>query len=161
MSAPVVLALDIAGRTGFAIGQAGGTPRANSVLLADSDSRARYLYRLNEWLANAITDHEPDLIAMESPQTPGLRGAWIARKLVSAAGVVEMVCYAREVALCEAAPSTIRKHFCGSGRAKKPDVQAECERRGWLFPNADAADALAVFSWASDVVVPRITRRAA
>ncbi len=44
------------------------------------------------------------------------------------------------------APSTCRKAFVGSGRAKKLDVIAECRRRGYEPPDDNAADALAVLA---------------
>lgn len=44
------------------------------------------------------------------------------------------------------APSTCRKAFCKTGRAKKDDVIEECRRRGYEPPDDNAADAMAVLA---------------
>ena len=77
--------------------------------------------------------------------TPTIEGMLLLGGLI---GQVEMICYAREVALLPAAsPATVKKHFAGSGSAQKPQIMAACDRRGWAPQDADAADALAVLDW--------------
>lgn len=46
--------------------------------------------------------------------------------------------------------ATVKKHWTGSGRAKKPDMIAEARRRGFRPDTDNAADALAILHWAID-----------
>lgn len=43
--------------------------------------------------------------------------------------------------------NSIRKHFCGNGNAKKPDVAYVCRQRGWQPQDHNQSDALALLDF--------------
>ena len=79
--------------------------------------------------------------------------------LIGFAVTVEMLCCRWSVDVSQAPSNSVRKAFCGSGRAKKPEVWAECLRRGWKPQDDNAADALALMDYAVLLYYPRDYRR--
>lgn len=69
------------------------------------------------------------------------------------AGLVDLMCHYHGIITDGWAPASIKKHFCGNGRAQKADVEAACRSRGWCFPDNNAADALAVLDMAAHMLM--------
>ena len=100
--------------------------------------------RLN-WLADKLTEHQVGVLAIEAPFVrPGMAFIRKARRAFGLAAIVQMVAWRRECAFVELAAPTVRKAFCGTGRAEKHQVIAECKRRGWAPTDDNAADAIAL-----------------
>lgn len=68
--------------------------------------------------------------------------------LIGLCWAAQIVAAERVLRVAGARPQTVRKHFCGSGHAKKADVQARCRMLGWSFADDNQADAMALWSWA-------------
>ena len=101
-------------------------------------------------LNTLIQEHGPDQIWIESPMIVGAPTSEKARRqLIGAAAHVEAACWQR-ITFREAKVNTIRKYFCGSGRAQKPEVKALCERYGIPAKTLDEADALALLCYAAE-----------
>jgi Holliday junction resolvasome RuvABC endonuclease subunit len=152
----VVLSLDIATITGWAVGRPGDSPKMGSVrLLGRGAEDGAIGCALIDWLADQITIHAPSLVAYEAPlqrgQHSGQAAGLVTIGLVMA---VKIVCWRREVKCQPFHVSTIRANTVGSGRAKKADVAAWCASQGWQVPQVagepdlDATDAAALWAYA-------------
>jgi Holliday junction resolvasome RuvABC endonuclease subunit len=160
------MALDLAKQTGVAYGYAGDRrPKAMTWRLGnpinDGDFGSRFT-KLRLSLFEFIALTPPDCIAFEAPLLGGGHGgAERARLLIGMAAIVEQVAHERGIECVEKAASTARKHFCGKGTAKKPEVQARCRQLGWPFASADEADALALWDLVSAEIYPAAAIRSA
>lgn len=91
-------------------------------------------------------------IFIEAPIIIDERSAHTMVALMQLAGAVRAAgsragCIIRMVAV-----STVRKHFCGNGRAKKPEVVARCALLGWRCDDDNAADACATWDYGMGVL---------
>ena len=101
------------------------------------------------WLSDFIAVNRPALIAVEAPAIGGVpMSEHEAMLLIGMAFMTASVAEANGIRFERAHVATVRKHFCGSGRAKKPDVAARCKALGWEAKNWDEADAAALWCWA-------------
>jgi len=156
-----ILALDLATVTGWAIGVPGGEPVAGSHRIAEPGAAlGRFLAGYSDWLADRITVLEPCMLIFEAPILTGHRTALdTARKLMCLAGVTELIAHRREIPCYEADTGEVTKHFTGRARypgksyqarraAKKRSVMDQCAALGWRAADDNAADALALWTWA-------------
>lgn len=160
---PAILALDIATRFGWAFaepqavaawpigllaarGPIEGVSYGSETCGETGGPRGPKFLKFARWLDLVVTSLRPGVVAVEGAiHHRTIEGMLLLGGLI---GQVEMICYAREVALLPpASPATVKKHFAGSGSAQKPQIMAACDRRGWAPQDADAADALAVLDW--------------
>lgn len=158
----LIYALDLATKTGFAIGAPGAKPRSGVVKLKDpEDEAARAMRNIGCFLRDQFTVETPDLVVYEAAMTSGAMlnhgnasvTADFAWQLV---GAVEAICGCYGVRTVPANVQTVRKHFTGRARydsrkeAKRAVVQ-RCHLLG-LMPRAknddNQADALAIWNWA-------------
>jgi len=79
--------------------------------------------------------------------------------LLGQAFVTDVVAYRFSLPVSKLASNSARKIFCGSGHAKKEDVQAECRRRGWAPKDPDAADAACLLDAGISLYFPGRYRR--
>jgi Holliday junction resolvasome RuvABC endonuclease subunit len=81
-----------------------------------------------------------------------------ARLLLGLAFEIEFLAVAKGIAIIrETDVADVRKHFLGKnpkGEEGKLQVQRQCRTLGWKFDSPDAADALAVWSYACALVAP-------
>lgn len=153
-----VMALDIATNMGVAVGIAGGAPRAWSVHLGEAPDERRFS-RLLTVTAKLLTEHQPDLVAIEAP----IGGKMKSNYLIGLAACARGVCFNRGVRseVCEI--STVRKHFLGkhftskhfpgkslkdAKAAIKVQVIARCGMLRWHVEDSDAADACGIWDYA-------------
>jgi hypothetical protein len=152
-----LLSLDLAIRTGWCFGTAGSKPRWGAFSLGEvvDNDFGRIYAKLFQWLGDFVALEKPDRLVFEAP-LPGPRqsSANAARILLGAATVTELVCQLNSIGCREVAVSTVRKHFCGNGNAKKADVMEACARRGWQVTDHNAADACALWDFACSVYYP-------
>ena len=156
-----ILALDLATTTGWAIatplavaawpvGVMGAKGPIDGVTYGSitfgGKGRACLFLEFSRWLDRLIERGGIGLAAIEAPvharTMPAMR---IAGGL---AAISEMICAFRSINSLEVPPTTVKKHFTGSGAATKPQMMAACDARGWLPPDNNAGDALAVLDWA-------------
>lgn len=147
----VILALDLATVTGWAVGLPGGIPTIGSIALpaASVSGRGRLFATFEDWLWDQIEVHQPVFIARESPMPPkaqsGFDAALIAFGLSSS---VEQVCFRASIPQRGVTVWDVRQHFVGKRGAGKPEVQARCKMLNWRFTDDNSSDAAAVWSWA-------------
>lgn len=152
------MALDVASVTGFAVDRpdGGDTPLTGTfrVSVVDEDLGGAFV-DFETHLEDLITVHQPAVLAFEAPLViGGGRGTTrptnhsTVRLLFGLAAIAELVGTRRHLRVFEAHIGTVRRHFCGSGRADKRDVLARCRLLGWDVKSADAADGAAIWDFA-------------
>lgn len=144
-----ILALDIASNCGWAISP-GPTQRwawGVRSLPSKAPLPAAFCF-FEDWLHKKIAETEPDGIAIEKPIMPGRTGFHVLRKLYGLTAVAEAVAWDRRIPHIMVQSATVRKHFCGTGRAKKPDVIRSCRERGFMVHDDNEADAVALAHYA-------------
>lgn len=150
----MLLALDLATKTGWCVGDGSQIPVTGLVTMPDTgEDVGPFLDFYLRWLNLKITDESPTTVMMEAPVMA--RAKLVAGKLVGApqtiattrklqglAGVTEMVAFQRGVKVREAAAATSKKTLTGNGRADKPDMVKIARRLGLpatiSFDEADA-----------------------
>lgn len=145
----VILALDLASTLGWACGSPDLLSEAvhGSVKLPDDVNLGRQYGFFSNWLADAITTHAPTDLVIEAPFLgKSLRAG---RKLFALTGIAELIAWRRDLRFTEHHASSVRKTFCGSGRADKDAVGAACGRRGFTPKDHNAADAIALLHHAA------------
>lgn len=145
-----LLCIDHGSRFGWTFVAADGSMRhgAESLPPAHGEDYGRLFNRWREWLRGMIAIDRPDVI-------------WFERALVgehssqsAAIILIGMMAHTVEIAASKGIPwkhigvSTIRKHFCGDGRAKKSDVGYHCRKLGIEVSDPNEADALALAHYA-------------
>ena len=153
-----IVALDIATRTGIAVGEAGGRPVWSEVDLGKVPNGRRFsnVLRLTHEL---IAQHKPDLIVVEA----AIGGPKASAYLIGLVACVEGCAFNRSVAFEKAHLGTIRKHFLGKSlsvksfpglkapdakRAIKAQVIGRCHVLGWKVDTDNQADACALWDYA-------------
>lgn len=143
----VVLFLDLSrSATGFAFDGDNNRPRTGVYkLVAGGHDRGRAFWKFGEWLYDMIGASGAEIVGYEAPIISGVpTGEHEAILLIGLAAITEQVAASRGVRSTKAAVSTVRKHFCGSGVAKKPDVVMRCRQLGYdVEHSTDRADAAA------------------
>ena len=104
-------------------------------------------------LGSFFLEHKPSMIWFERPLFSGQhKGNAAAVLAFGLAALTEEVAITGRKLLGptlvrSVAISTVKKHFAGSGKAKKPDMIAAARSRGWSPGDDNEADALAVLSY--------------
>ncbi|UQR66190.1 hypothetical protein LRP30_13440 [Bradyrhizobium sp. C-145] len=164
---PRILALDLASRTGWAVGYPNeDKPHSGSVRFAREGASMGAVFAgcrqwLNEFLA---TENDIKLVVFEAPMVPqhmaGRTNAEIIRVLIGLCAVVEEFTYARGYDVREARVSDVRTHFIGSNRHKRKEAKSltmdACYRLGWTPSDDNAADALALWHYQAAMLEPSL-----
>ncbi|WP_174436433.1 Holliday junction resolvase [Azospirillum brasilense] len=102
------------------------------------------------WGRDFMEKHRPTGLIYEKPILPQDTTPDTILKLNGLALIFLMLAHRFGIRWVRTAqPSTVKKHFCGSGGPGKEGVQAECLARGWTFATDDEADALALWDYAA------------
>lgn len=166
----LIMALDLAVKTGFAIGSAGEKPRSGVVRLKGTeDEPQRACRKLGIWLRDQFSLEVPELVVVEAPVNIGAMIDWksgdetgkpkfrsrpetisLLHRLV---GGVETICGPYGVRCVTGNVQTVRKHFLGVARPQNPKsaVVNRCHLLGYMPRDAkddNQADALALWDWA-------------
>ncbi len=165
---PRILALDLATRSGWALGYPRDpVPYSGSCRFVASEGRAlgATFSACRNWLRDML-DVETDigLIVFEAPMVPqhmdGKTSAHVIRILIGLCAVAEEIAYARKLDVREATVSDVRRHFIGTARIKRPEAKsatiAACHRLGWKPADDNAADALALWHYQASLLVPEL-----
>lgn len=157
--ATLVLALDIATRTGVAFGSPGATPRCTTINFAKlaKTPQAR-LVKVKE-AAATLARLRPALVVYEAP----IGGQKVNQALIGFAAIMEAEFASRGIPVLRANLRTVRKHFLGREPRKddfpgQPEawvrdeikrlVVRRCRAIGYEVADDDQADAAAIWDWA-------------
>jgi hypothetical protein len=162
---PPILALDLAMRSGWAVGVCDDArPRSGSVELARAGASMGAVFAAcDQWLG-AFLDVETaiKLVVFEAPGDPrhfGPRRPETARILIGLAAIVEGLLYRRGgYDVREASVQAVRRHFLGGGQKGDPKglTIAACNRLGWAPVDHNAADALALWHYQAAILKPAL-----
>lgn len=178
----ILLALDLATRLGFAVGDvdshvcATGLEAAGRAPLPKPASGAvrigptgapigDFLVAYDRWLRETIQTTRPTHLVFEAPWVGPKTHQDTARKLMCLAGLTEMIGTQAGIGwIRECRVNDPRKHFTGRGSGPRAQMKALvmecCRARGWEVEGDDEADALALFDYAAHLLQQR-QRRAA
>jgi hypothetical protein len=157
-----ILALDIATTTGWARGKLGEQPISGSITFRKNNPAQPFGDALEHFRGLLQAKPRPDLVMIERMLPPsafqGATGFKTFLLLAGLRGVVFSVVDRLGVELGEANVGDVRQHFisdrmAGRERAKRETVQ-RCRALGWQPADDNAADALAVWSYACALIDP-------
>jgi hypothetical protein len=164
MSRPLILALDIATRTGWALGRVGETPRSGSHRFGHSSSDENVIFGAAlDWASTFMQERRPDLLMIEALLPPdAMRGKTskaVRDRLAGLHGVIRGVAWLRHVEqIMDCSVGDVRSHFIGDRKAKrevaKRETMRRCAQLGWEHRDDNAADALAIWSYACAQIDP-------
>jgi Holliday junction resolvasome RuvABC endonuclease subunit len=152
-----ILTLDLSTKTGWARWRP-GEPVRHGVhrLPSTGPDVGRFLVAFDDWFRPFLRLEDPAWVVFEAPiLTAGMTNIDTARKLMSMAAFVEVICRRADVAYREVNNASVRKHFCGTGRARdrkelKQRMMDACAVRGWQPQDDNAADALGVLDYSAE-----------
>ena len=150
----MIIALDLATKTGVALGDPGTIPICFTEVLGDAgDHHGARMAQALRMMSRLIEKYQPHLIVLEAPI--GVHGGGSKRRpevLMGLRGCVMGVAHMRNIPFEQHEVSTIRKHFLGVGNLKRVDAKRatvkRCGMLGWTVHNDDEADACALWDLA-------------
>lgn len=165
MSGTLILALDLATTTGFAIGKPFQMPRWGTIRFGKPGASNNAIFaHAMDWIT-ALLDPipRPSTLILESLLPPDAKVGKTSRdvrdRLCGLQAIVRAVAHKKGIYdISEAGPQTVRKHFIGDGMLKrelaKAAVMQRCRQLGWDPQDDNAGDALALFSFACAIINP-------
>lgn len=168
-----ILALDIATVTGFAVGRPGDAPKFGSIDCGnDERHHGRMGISFSKSLQELIKTEDPDVIAFEEPIPPQRLGKFTNKHttaiLYGLPFLAETIAERYGVKIYCVLVSSVRAHFVPGmtvpkglkGEKKKKAISQvvikKCADLGWITEDGDAADALAVWSFARSCLCPEL-----
>lgn len=156
---PLILALDLARITGWAYGRVGEVPRTGSQELAPAGAGNGTVGRgLLRWMTGFLSLSPTDILYIEAPLDPRHMGKktnfLTTRQLLGLPFLCETIAEAKDIfRVREASVQDVREVFIGVRRPEdgKEAVARRCRQLGWSIPDDNAADAAALFAFASHV----------
>jgi hypothetical protein len=177
MPGPMILALDPATTCGFAYGRPGDEPEFGARDFTGPGGNGEVIGKFRLWLLEMCSRQRVQMIVFESPYVPRPK-KWkpgepppretinplTLRRLYALAGEVEAVAWQLRLECLEATTAEICKFFTGTsyhgGRDnKKAAIIARARQYGWDTLSDDAADALALWAMAENIVDPALSSR--
>jgi Holliday junction resolvasome RuvABC endonuclease subunit len=141
-----ILALDLGGCIGWAYCFPGNEPVWSHRFLPRESGPAAAFSVLRPWLFDRIAEFDPAVIAIEAPilnHHGKFKTAMpTAIKLIGFYAHVIQICDEKKIRHYSVSATEIKKFFTGDGWAKKSDMVAAAEQRGWKTVMDDEADAL-------------------
>lgn len=134
-----ILALDIARKTGWSLPDISGTYDMTAELEATQDY-GRITWLFQGWLAEMLTEHKPDMVAIE---TPIIRG----KPTILLVGLVQAahcIAYAHQIKRTERTCQAIKTFATGKHNATKDAVIDALRAKGIEPKSNDEADAIAL-----------------
>ena len=160
-----ILALDLAAKTGWALGTLrDNAPLSGSIQIAnDSASMAKLFSCWRLYLRDFLAlNPEIGVVVFEAPLLPYMKSGQTTintlRRLIGLCAVTEELLFTLGTYdVREARVSDVRSHFIGSNRHKRPEAKAmtiaQCRRLGWKPVDDNAADALALWDYQRSLLI--------
>lgn len=146
-----ILALDLATKTGWALGD---TERDITMvhsgvqdfsLKRGESSGMRMLY-FDRWISQMLSDHKPKIVAYEMPHQ---RGGAPSQVLLGLLGILHKACAEAEIDFFSVHTASLKKFATGYGKASKEEMcKAASSIVGREIKSNDEADALHIWNWA-------------
>jgi Holliday junction resolvasome RuvABC endonuclease subunit len=151
----IIAALDLATKTGVAVGPLEGSPTLWTLDLkskGEAKFHATRLMQIQGLAHRLIAEHGVRFIAIEKPFV-AVHNNWETTLLTIGLTANVLSWAARKDIPVEIIPAqTVAKHFTGSGKMKRDEkkaaILAECRARGWAPHDDNQADAAALWDLA-------------
>jgi len=146
-----ILALDLGNHAGWAVRRRDGSISHGTESFAPRASwtPGQRWQRFRSWLSALIVEEQIHAIAYEIVMQGQGRSSIAAGDVYGGfKALIELAADSHNLDLYPVHVATVKKHWTGDGRAKKPDMIAEARRRGYRPDTDNAADALAILDWA-------------
>ena len=164
-----ILALDIATTTGWCRGVVGGTPSCGTVCFGRNCSANAVFAQAIAWFSNLLKEEpQPDALVIEAMLPGGaMRGETtieVRDRLAGLHAIARGVAHIRGIhEISTVDVGAVRQHFIGARNLKsdvaKREVVAKCRAMGWPVEDNNAADAVAVWSFACALIEPETALR--
>lgn len=145
MNGPVVLALDLGTRTGYAIRRADGRIESGEVRLdpKPNDGAGLRYVKFRRWLVEMKTAN-PDLAELVFEQVMGHGAFQIIAAHVYGGLLATLQAFGEHhgIPYRGVGVTTIKKQFAGAGNAQKQDMVRQCEALGFRPRSHNEADAI-------------------
>jgi hypothetical protein len=148
---PVIVALDLASQTGWALRNRDGRILSGTVSFRPSrydGGGMRYL-RFQNWLTQFAAEL-PEISAIYFEEVRRHLGTDAAHVYGGLLATVTAWCEQRRIPYQGVPVGTIKRHIAGSGAADKQAVIAAVRARGFTPTDDNEADAIAILLWAID-----------
>lgn len=163
-----VLTLDLARRTGWALGDVGSKqPRSGSVSFGtDESSHEATFGNALTWANEKFPEFAPTLIVWESPLAPSFKrgetNIGTTAILFGLPAIIGAVAYLLKITARQASVQDVRKFFLGSNPkrgAAKHLTMMQCRAHGWTVEDDNEADACALWSYTCSILDPKLAPR--
>ena len=171
---PLILALDIATKTGWAGGKPSGTPISGSIRFGDSTSEPDEVFaKAIKWFSMFLQSLRergqlPDTLIVEAMLPPTAMKEQTSRtvrdRLAGLHGCFLGIARLRGIGeITQANVGNVRAHFIGDRRCRREQAKREtllqCKVQGWDVVDDNAADACALWSYACTLIRPELGLR--
>ena len=168
---PLILALDIATRTGWALGKPSGAPTSGSYRFGQFHSEPHEVFGAAlKWFSEFLKQQDPlpDMLIVEAMLPPlamkGQTSRAVRDRLAGLHGTLLGVAQLRGIGeIASASVGDVRAHFIGDRACRreqaKREVMRQCEMQGWPAQDHNAADACALWSYACTLIRPELGLR--
>ena len=151
----IVAALDLATKTGVAVGPLGGSPTLWTFDLkskGEAKFHATRLMQIQGLAHRLIAEHGTRFIAIEKPFVAAHNNWETTLLTIGLTANVLSWAERKGIPVDIISAQTVAKHFTGSGKMKRDDkkaaILAECRARGWEPHDDNQADAAALWDLA-------------
>ncbi|MEY9179687.1 hypothetical protein [Bradyrhizobium sp. USDA 313] len=160
-----VLALDLASRTGWAVGEPGQTPTHGSILFAKPGASHEAIFsKAWGWMESMLADFGPRTVVWEAPMptsfSKGRSNINTTTLLYGLPAIIGGCAYRCGVYdLRKADTRDVRMHFIGCNPKRdraKALVMGQCRSMGWEIKDDNEADALATWNYMCAILSPRL-----
>ena len=159
----IVLALDLAFVSGWAVGEPGGKPLHGSIRFANKGASHEAIFaKAMAWADEIVAMCKPRIIVWEAPMPTSFKTSNVntTTLLYGLPAIVGVVAYRHGIYdIRKANTSDVRNHFigCNPKRAKaKGMVVRQCYAMGWKVTDDNEADALAILSFMCSLLDPSL-----
>ena len=156
---PVILAVDQAKLSGFAVGRPGDTPKSGTITIPKTKDDCEYYFQVRVYMRMLVEEYKPDVFALERPFFAA-KFAHSGVKLIGTAAVVKGLLHEMGISdVYEIDNASWKKTLCGTNRFNKktrpyPPID-NCEMRGWNTGDSnDRADAFGIWLHTCNIVAP-------
>ena len=161
----MIMALDLASTSGWAVGIPGGTPISGSVRFASAGASHEAIFaKAAQWMNGVLVAHAPSLVVWEAPLATSFRrgtnNSVVVSMLFGLPAVIGAVAYLRGIYdIRKASTRDVRMHFIGQnpkGHIGKKLVMRQCRAMGWSPIDDNESDALALWHYMCALIEPKL-----
>jgi len=161
-NSPKLLYLDLATKTGWAVGPVADRPTLGTLKLPSTGADlGEFGLYFEDWLCKIIDVENPDRIAFEAPFLAGGKALNVhtVRKLHGLCLVTELTCKRFDIRVSETAYAKVKTWCLGHGKRGnwKKEIMAAARSRGYHVEDDNQADAAMGWEYTASTLFPDLT----